>query len=187
MDTFSERLEGVRERLGLTVVAFAEKLGIPYRTYVNYKSGRTPPAELLVAAVAAFQVSPAWLISGQGPMFQTDSATTAAVAPRSNAAPLDEDSEIEAASIEEENGEADQAEPFPFGGALSGEDSDGVKNAVEQISAPDGRNETAAETQLRLMRHLVDLHEENRALRARVAELEGRLARERARASRMSR
>ena len=49
------------------------------------------------------------------------------------------------------------------------------------------RGESPAEMQMRMMRHVIDLHEENRALRDRVAELELQLHRERGKVRKLSR
>jgi SOS-response transcriptional repressor LexA len=66
---FSERIEKVRETFGISGTQFAEKLGIVYRTYMNYKAGTTPPPEVLGRISDRFNVSAKWLLTGEGPMF----------------------------------------------------------------------------------------------------------------------
>jgi len=75
MSTFSERLEIAREFLDIKGKPFAEQLGIPYRSYMNYKGGRTPPADVLSKASEVFNINPAWLISGVEPILLDEAET----------------------------------------------------------------------------------------------------------------
>lgn len=65
----SKRLEQLREFLSLKQESFAKNIGIAYRTYVNYASGKDPSSHVLVKTVEVFGVSPIWLLTGQGSMF----------------------------------------------------------------------------------------------------------------------
>jgi hypothetical protein len=48
---------------------FADVLGLPYRTWLNYETGVTIPALVILRLIAATRVDPAWLLTGAGPMF----------------------------------------------------------------------------------------------------------------------
>ncbi len=165
MSIFSVRLEELREFLGIKGKVFAEQMGIPYRSYMNYKGGRTPPADLLSRVVEVFSVNPAWLISGEGMMFADADAT---------GEPIDHGQEISEERTAEEDSDlalsADTQSPnqaFSFGQAAEGE--------------------SPQEFQMRLLRHLMDLHEENRALRDKVQELEVQVTIERSNVRRLRR
>ncbi|QDV33074.1 helix-turn-helix domain-containing protein [Tautonia plasticadhaerens] len=51
----------------------ARLLGLPARTYYNYETGVTIPAEVLLALVDRTDVSPIWLLAGEGPMTRSGS------------------------------------------------------------------------------------------------------------------
>ncbi len=166
MSTFSERLEIIREYFGLKGNAFSEQLGIPYRSYMNYKAGRTPPADLLTKIIEEFAIDPTWLMTGEGSMELKRAASAALPAA---AAPSDfDESEASAAS-------------------LDGDVLDELSLLAESpADAPDESADSQA-LQLRLMKHLVDLHEENRSLRSRIQELEHLLVKERTRCRKLLR
>jgi hypothetical protein len=44
----------------------ANALGIPARTWINYESGVTVPATIVLALIAATCVNPSWLLHGRG-------------------------------------------------------------------------------------------------------------------------
>jgi hypothetical protein len=48
----------------------ARRLGIPVRTWYNYESGVTVPAEVLLSVIDLTSVEPAWLLRGEGPRFR---------------------------------------------------------------------------------------------------------------------
>lgn len=57
------RLKELRQRCGLSMKEAAEKIGIPYTTYVNYeKSLREPNSEMLLKLAAFFGVTIDYLL-----------------------------------------------------------------------------------------------------------------------------
>jgi hypothetical protein len=74
--SLSERLREIRvevfgERGGSEM---ARRLGIPVRTWYNYESGVTVPAEVLLRFLELTGVEPAWLLHGTGPRFRPRTA-----------------------------------------------------------------------------------------------------------------
>lgn len=60
-----KRLAQVREQAGLTQAAFADALGVPRRSYVNYEYGnRDAPAGVLKAVREVFGTDLMWLMTG---------------------------------------------------------------------------------------------------------------------------
>src|SRR4051794_28436035 len=51
----------------------ARRLGLPIRTWYNYESGVTVPAEVMLKFVELTSVEPAWLLHGKGPKFRETS------------------------------------------------------------------------------------------------------------------
>jgi hypothetical protein len=49
----------------------ARQLGVPIRTWYNYESGVTVPAEVLLRFMELTAVEPNWLLRGRGPKFRT--------------------------------------------------------------------------------------------------------------------
>ncbi len=47
----------------------AERLDVPFRTWVNYESGCTIPAHVILRFIELTEASPHWLISGEGPKY----------------------------------------------------------------------------------------------------------------------
>lgn len=75
----SERLREIRielhgERGGSEM---ARRLGLPIRTWYNYESGVTVPAEVMLRFVELTSVEPLWLLHGKGPRFRTSSPAMA--------------------------------------------------------------------------------------------------------------
>ena len=75
----SERLREIRtelhgERGGSEM---ARCLGLPIRTWYNYESGVTVPAEVILKFVELTSVEPLWLLHGQGSKFRIASAHSA--------------------------------------------------------------------------------------------------------------
>ncbi len=69
----SERLREIRvelhgERGGSEM---ARRLGLPIRTWYNYESGVTVPAEVMLRFVELTSVEPLWLLHGRGAKFRT--------------------------------------------------------------------------------------------------------------------
>jgi SOS-response transcriptional repressor LexA len=48
----------------------ARRLGIPVRTWYNYETGVTVPAEIILSIVELTSVEPIWLLRGEGPKFR---------------------------------------------------------------------------------------------------------------------
>lgn len=48
----------------------ARQLAVPIRTWYNYESGVTVPAEVLLRFLELTRVEPRWLLNGAGPMFR---------------------------------------------------------------------------------------------------------------------
>ena len=66
-DSLARRLREVRrERFGDDVEALADELGIPSRTWLNYESRVSMPAETLLDFVAITRARPVWLRTGEG-------------------------------------------------------------------------------------------------------------------------
>src|SRR5260370_1379719 len=49
----------------------ARQLNLPVRTWYNYESGVTVPAEVILKIVELTSVEPIWLLHGKGPKFRT--------------------------------------------------------------------------------------------------------------------
>ncbi|MFO0956777.1 MAG: S24 family peptidase [Isosphaeraceae bacterium] len=50
----------------------ARRLGLPARTWYNYETGVTVPAEVLLSFIDQTGTNPVWLLSGEGPMYRRD-------------------------------------------------------------------------------------------------------------------
>lgn len=69
---YHERISAVRSRLGFSQADMAIKVGLPLRSYQNYERGeREAPIVLVRALYELFDVSPVWLLTGQGVMLET--------------------------------------------------------------------------------------------------------------------
>src|SRR3954451_9412348 len=71
--SLAERLSSLRselfgERGGPEL---ARQLGLPVRTWYNYESGVTVPAEVILKIIELTSVEPIWLLHGKGPKFRT--------------------------------------------------------------------------------------------------------------------
>ena len=53
----------------------ADVLRIPPRTWMNYESGVTIPALVILRLIAACDVAPHWLLTGEGGMIRTNGTT----------------------------------------------------------------------------------------------------------------
>src|SRR5437764_1674464 len=70
--SLAERLSALRaelygERGGPEL---ARQLGLPVRTWYNYESGVTVPAEVILKIIELTNVEPMWLLHGQGPKYR---------------------------------------------------------------------------------------------------------------------
>lgn len=64
------RIKKLRKALGLTQQEFADKLGIKRNTIAKYETGRGEPTNAVIALIRReFNVSEAWLRTGDGEMF----------------------------------------------------------------------------------------------------------------------
>ena len=62
----SDRLSVIRKQARLTQAQFADSLGLSLATYKNYEKGiREPSASTLILLCATYDVTPAWLLTGQ--------------------------------------------------------------------------------------------------------------------------
>src|SRR4051812_16881671 len=68
----AERLTALREELfgERGGPELARRLGLPVRTWYNYESGVTVPAEVILRIIELTNVEPMWLLHGQGPKFR---------------------------------------------------------------------------------------------------------------------
>jgi len=75
----SERLREIRTELHCErgESEMARRLGLPIRTWYNYESGVTVPAEVLLRFIELTSVEPLWLLHGKGPKFRTAPAVGA--------------------------------------------------------------------------------------------------------------
>lgn len=69
----ARRVREVREELfGLNGgPILAESLHLPFRTWHNYESGCTIPAQTILRFIEVTGVSPQWLLTGEGEKFRT--------------------------------------------------------------------------------------------------------------------
>ena len=68
----TERIERVRSDLELSRMAFCKRIGFPYARYHHITGERNskPTADLLSAVASHTDVSPDWLLSGDGPTYR---------------------------------------------------------------------------------------------------------------------
>src|SRR5437660_10516163 len=52
----------------------ARPLNLPVRTWYNYESGVTVPAEVILRIIELTSVEPIWLLHGMGPKFRSQAA-----------------------------------------------------------------------------------------------------------------
>jgi len=126
--SLSERLRDLRtefhgERGGPDL---ARALGIPVRTWYNYETGVTVPAEIILRIVELTSVEPVWLLRGEGPKFRAkaiEPATPGEGLAGSSVATL-----LRTALERLERKDRDsRVDPFPRPGAAPGRDEwDGV-------------------------------------------------------------
>src|SRR5439155_14591286 len=50
----------------------ARRLGLPARTWYNYETGVTVPAEVLLSFIDQTGTNPVWLLSGEGPRYRRE-------------------------------------------------------------------------------------------------------------------
>ncbi|MCV0429833.1 MAG: helix-turn-helix domain-containing protein [Roseibium sp.] len=67
MSDIGKRLAVVRESAGFSQIPFAQKLGVSQSSYKNYERGASPvPVSLIARICEDYEVSPAWLVLGEG-------------------------------------------------------------------------------------------------------------------------
>ncbi len=73
-DSLAQRVREIRlERFGENGVPhLAEKLRLPTRTWLNYESGCTIPAEVILRFIDATDVHPHWLLTGEGDRYRNN-------------------------------------------------------------------------------------------------------------------
>jgi hypothetical protein len=71
--TLAERLSTLRAELygDRGGPELARQLGLPVRTWYNYESGVTVPAEVILKIIELTNVEPMWLLHGRGPKFRS--------------------------------------------------------------------------------------------------------------------
>lgn len=68
--TIGERLKNLRKALGLTQQEFSDKLKVSRSNIATYEVGKNNPAEAVINLICReFNVSEAWLRTGEGEMF----------------------------------------------------------------------------------------------------------------------
>ncbi len=74
--SLAERLTSLRSELygDRGGPELARQLGLPVRTWYNYESGVTVPAEVILKVIELTSVEPIWLLHGKGQKFRSDSA-----------------------------------------------------------------------------------------------------------------
>lgn len=66
-----DRIRQLRKELKLTQQAFADRIGVKQNTVATYEIGRNPPTDTVLNLICReFNVSRAWLETGEGEMFQ---------------------------------------------------------------------------------------------------------------------
>lgn len=149
MSNYSDRMEELRETLGIKGKEFAEQIGLPYRSYMNYKGGRTPPAEVLSRILEIYDdVNPSWLMNGEGNMF------------------------IDLVGIQPTEDEEE------YGSEMS---------ERAEVTAESFTSSSDEDVQTRMLKHIMDLHEENRELRKKVEQLEIQLQKSRSKVRKLNR
>ncbi len=68
-EEIASRLRLLRETLNENQARFAQNLGIPRTTLINYEKGTSIPAELLIPLISIYKVNVRWLLHGDGEMF----------------------------------------------------------------------------------------------------------------------
>ncbi len=70
--SLSRRLREVRQELfgEHGGPELARRLGLPARTWYNYETGVTVPAEVLLSFIEQTGTNPTWLLTGEGPKYQ---------------------------------------------------------------------------------------------------------------------
>ena len=74
LNGITQRIEQVRQHAQLSRLAFCQKIGFSYPRYYHITGERAsrPSVDLIGMVVQAMGVSPAWLLQGQGSMFETE-------------------------------------------------------------------------------------------------------------------
>lgn len=67
----NERIKRLRKALGFTQQEFAERIGVKRNTIAQYEIGRNKPIDSIINLICReYNVSPEWLQTGEGEMFQ---------------------------------------------------------------------------------------------------------------------
>lgn len=76
----TERIEEVRRHLGISKLAFCERIGFSYSNYsqITGTRGSKPNVELVHDVIRHTGVNPMWLLTGEGAMYADESAAEAA-------------------------------------------------------------------------------------------------------------
>lgn len=70
--TLADRIGRIRrEAFGEDGVPdIASRIGVPARTWENYETGVTMPGEVILRFTVLTRVEPAWLLTGDGPVYR---------------------------------------------------------------------------------------------------------------------
>ncbi|MBD5099536.1 MAG: helix-turn-helix transcriptional regulator [Clostridiales bacterium] len=72
-----ERIKKLRKALGLTQQEFADKIGTAQNNIAGYETGKRSPSAAVISLICkTFNVSEAWLRTGDGGMFDTENNDT---------------------------------------------------------------------------------------------------------------
>jgi hypothetical protein len=67
----AQRIRQVRDdRFGSDVEALARIMGVPAETWLNFEAGVNLPATILLEFIAATDVEPRWLLTGEGDRYR---------------------------------------------------------------------------------------------------------------------
>jgi transcriptional regulator with XRE-family HTH domain len=73
MMNLSDRLTFLRKSTGKTQIPFAKEVGVSQSAYANYERGATEiPISLAVKVCLDYEISPSWLLLGEGTMKTMD-------------------------------------------------------------------------------------------------------------------
>lgn len=135
----SERLHEIRTELygDRGGSEMARQLGLPVRTWYNYETGVTVPAEVLLRFVELTSVEPLWLLHGRGPKFRAPSETSALNEPDSVRGLLRTALKRLEAQTRTIPGSSADSPPIPFSNGSHEPGGDSDKGALIRVEGTD--------------------------------------------------